>query len=30
VVSINPLRDTLEDFFLRQVAEHGLERQVRA
>jgi ABC-2 type transport system ATP-binding protein len=30
VVSINPLRDTLEDFFMRQVAEHGRERQVRA
>ncbi len=29
VVSINPLRDTLEDFFMRQVAEHGRERQVR-
>ena len=23
VVSLNPLRDTLEDFFMRQVAEHG-------
>jgi ABC-2 type transport system ATP-binding protein len=30
VVSINPLRDTLEDFFMRQVAEHGRERQVQA
>ena len=29
VVSINPLRDTLEDYFMRQVAEHGRERQVR-
>jgi ABC-2 type transport system ATP-binding protein len=26
VVSLNPLRDTLEDFFLRQVAEHGNRR----
>ena len=30
VVSMNPLRDTLEDFFVRQVAEHGRERQVQA
>jgi ABC-2 type transport system ATP-binding protein len=30
VVSMNPLRDTLEDFFMRQVAEHGRERQVQA
>ena len=30
VVSVNPLRDTLEDFFMRQVAEHGHERQVSA
>jgi len=30
VVSINPLRDTLEDYFMRQVAEHVRERQVRA
>ncbi len=30
VVSMNPLRDTLEDFFMRQVAGHGRERQVRA
>ncbi len=29
VVSINPLRDTLEDYFMRQVAEHGRERQVQ-
>jgi ABC-2 type transport system ATP-binding protein len=29
VVSINPLRDTLEDFFMRQVAGHARERQVR-
>jgi ABC-2 type transport system ATP-binding protein len=29
VVSINPLRDTLEDFFMRQVAEHGHAREVR-
>jgi ABC-2 type transport system ATP-binding protein len=26
VVAVNPLRDTLEDFFLRQVAEHGHQR----
>ncbi len=30
VVSVNPLRDTLEDFFMRQVAEHGQGREVRA
>ncbi len=29
VVSINPVRDTLEDFFMRQVAEHGHAREVR-
>jgi ABC-2 type transport system ATP-binding protein len=29
VVSMNPLRDTLEDFFMRQVAEHGRQRQVQ-
>jgi ABC-2 type transport system ATP-binding protein len=26
IVSVNPLRDTLEDFFLRQVAERGHQR----
>ena len=26
VVSLNPVRDTLEDFFVRQVAEHGNQR----
>jgi ABC-2 type transport system ATP-binding protein len=26
VVSLNPVRDTLEDFFMRQVAGHGHER----
>ncbi len=30
VVSVNPLRDTLEDFFMRQVAAHGADRGVRA
>jgi ABC-2 type transport system ATP-binding protein len=26
IVAVNPLRDTLEDFFMRQVAEHGHQR----
>src|SRR5512139_1984351 len=26
IVAVNPLRDTLEDFFMRQVAEHGHRR----
>jgi ABC-2 type transport system ATP-binding protein len=26
IVTVNPLRDTLEDFFMRQVAEHGHQR----
>jgi ABC-2 type transport system ATP-binding protein len=26
IVAVNPVRDTLEDFFMRQVAEHGHER----
>ena len=30
VVSLNPLRDTLEDYFMRQVSEHGHRRQVEA
>jgi ABC-2 type transport system ATP-binding protein len=30
VVSFNPLRDTLEDFFVRQVAGEGRRREVRA
>ena len=27
VVSLNPLRDTLEDVFMRQVAGHGHSRE---
>jgi len=27
IVAVNPLRDTLEDFFMRQMAEHGHQRQ---
>ncbi|HEX7486544.1 MAG TPA: ABC transporter ATP-binding protein [Vicinamibacterales bacterium] len=30
VMSLNPLRDTLEDFFMRQVTGHGHQRQVGA
>jgi ABC-2 type transport system ATP-binding protein len=30
VVSINPLRDTLEDFFVRQVAAQGSDREARS
>jgi hypothetical protein len=30
VVSLNPLRDTLEDYFMRRVSEHGHQRQVEA
>ena len=30
VVSLNPLRDTLEDYFMRRVSEHGHRRQVEA
>jgi ABC-2 type transport system ATP-binding protein len=30
VVSLNPLRETLEDYFMRQVSEHGHQRQVQA
>ena len=30
VVSLNPLRDTLEDYFMRQVSGHGHQRQVEA
>jgi ABC-2 type transport system ATP-binding protein len=30
VVSLNPLRDTLEDYFMRQVSEQGHRRQVEA
>ena len=29
LVSVNPMRETLEDFFMRQVAEHGHQRTVR-
>jgi ABC-2 type transport system ATP-binding protein len=30
VVSLNPLRDTLEDYFMRRVSEDGHQRQVEA
>ncbi len=29
IVAVNPLRDTLEDFFMRQVAEHGHRRSTQ-
>jgi ABC-2 type transport system ATP-binding protein len=29
IVSLNPMRETLEDYFMRQVAEHGHQRAVR-
>jgi ABC-2 type transport system ATP-binding protein len=30
VVSLNPMRDTLEDYFMRRVSEDGHQRQVEA
>jgi ABC-2 type transport system ATP-binding protein len=30
VASLNPMRDTLEDYFMRRVSEHGHRRQVEA
>ncbi len=30
VVSLNPMRDTLEDYFMRRVSEHGHRRRVEA
>jgi ABC-2 type transport system ATP-binding protein len=30
VVSLNPMRDTLEDYFMRRVSEHGRQRQAEA